>query len=353
LKTLPLHETNANDETNQISSTHNDENIVNQSSGELTFLKNNQLIDSTTSTATSNNSGCQASDLLDEHERRRNSERFLKTKSPSERKSPRRSRKSSPIVYQHETSNSSMNDKIDDEAKENVIDNSNQNSNDDDEIMPKSKPQYPWEFVEDKPVVCQRFAENTFDHAHYSISKFIKQDHDLVKFNIANDDEDIDKPNYHSHHNYDDNGKKHHSSYRSFLSVEKSTSDKAHSPIRSSGGGSAGDSIGANNGSYLTPDDRIKQINKRLTSLKKKISVYEERFENNYGYRPSHADKSNDKNIKNYIAEIHRLRKEKSQIKADPMTAMGYKNKFDDSIPVEKKMTKINDTLQDIEKVCV
>lgn len=257
-------------------------------------------------------------DSYDEHERRRNSERFLKTKSPSGRKSPRKSsRKSSPKAYP--------------ERDENVYRSAEKrefvgSKDDDEEVSPMTRTLYPWEHPDDKPVVCQRFAENTFDHVHHSITKFIKHDHDLVKYTSTADDsvpvETVDKK-----------------PYRSFLNAEnvktRDIMQKSHSPV----------------GIYQTPDERIRKINKRLTSLKKKISAYEENFETNYGYRPSQADKTNDKNIKNYITEIHKLRKEKSQIKADPITAMGYKNKFDDSLPAEKKLSKVKDTLVDIEKV--
>lgn len=259
---------------------------------------------------------------FDEAEHRRNSERFLKTKQPtSGRKSPRRSKKSSSSgINQDRLINS------DRHVEKIIVDG------EDEENLPKSKPRYPWESsTEDNPIMCQRFRNDnigtSFDDAHHSISTYIKHDHDLVmKFNMIADEEEEDAPE-----------KKH---YRNFMSVEnvktRDIMQKSHSPL---------------SGVFQTPDERIRQINKRLTSLKKKISNYEESFENNYGYRPSHADKANDKNIKNYIAEIHRMRKEKSQIKADPITAMGYKNKFDDSMPVEKKMGKIKDSLQDIENV--
>lgn len=299
----------------------NDDNceIKNQSSGDSTTAQNS-VIDTSTHSTRLSPSGNLPDFLGDENEneKRRNSERFLKTKSPSGRKSPRRSRKTSPIVFK--------------EVDENVQDkDASKGSIEEDDEMPNSpvlsKIVYPWESAEeDKPVVCQRFAENTFDHVHHSISKFIKHDHDLVKFNYVADEEE-EKKHFRSN----------------FMNIENiKTRDimhqKSHSPLSSVG-------------VYQTPDERIRQINKRLTSLKKKISHYEESFETNYGYRPSHADKSSDKNIKNYITEIHKLRKEKSQVKTDPITAMGYKNKFDDSMPVEKKLTKLRESLQDIEKV--
>lgn len=269
-----------------------------------------------------------SNESFDEHEYRRNSERFLKTKSPSGRKSPRKPRKSSPKYLERDEnehkssrSNHQRHEKReqaspkDDEEEEMVTDSP---------LMTRSL--YPWEHSDDKPVVCQRFAENTFDHVHQSNTKFIKRDHDLIKYISISDDNPVNevadkKP------------------YRNFMNAEnvktRDIMQKSHSPV----------------GVYQTPDERIRQINKRLTSLKRKVTVYEETFEVNYGYRPSQADKTSDKHIKSYIAEIHRLRKEKSQIKADPISAMGYKNKFDDSLPSEKKLVKVKDTLVEIEKV--
>ena len=45
-------------------------------------------------------------------------------------------------------------------------------------------------------------------------------------------------------------------------------------------------------------------------SLKKKVKHYEEEFEREYGYRPSHADKMGNKDIKRMYAEMNKLRKE-------------------------------------------
>jgi len=322
---LPLQEHNSNTENKDIKVISEHSIIVDEEIKIESYSKNNSIDISSTTVATSENLS-PVNEITDEHERRRNSERFLKT---SGKKSPRRSRKSpSPTVIKEgeEMCRSEQNNKIvvDDD---NIIENEKNLPNS--PVLSKSF--YPWESLEDKPVVCQRFAENTFDHVHHSISKFVKHDHDLVKYNSTiDDDDDIVVARYH----HIDFSEKKHYRHDNFLNIENiKTHQKSHSPI------------------FQTPDERIRQINKRLTSLKKKISVYEESFETNYGYRPSHADKSNDKNIKNYIAEVHKLRKEKSQIKSDPITAMGYKNKFDDSIPVEKKMLKVKDSLQDIEKV--
>lgn len=311
--------------------------INNQSSGNLTSAENS-LIDVPPHVVHLSPITNKGNDFLDENEKRRTSERFLKTKSPSGRKSPRRSKKTSPTVFKGVNNENIADDEDDDGDDENSEMKENE---DNDENMPnspvKSKPLYPWESTEDQPIVCQRFSENSFDRVNHSISNFVKHDHDLVKFNLTVDDDDDDIIMPPSHTSYTD--KKH---YRSnFMNIDSIKPQKSRSPLPAV----------ATAGFFETPDERIRHINKRLTSLKKKVSTYEESFEINYGYRLSHADKSSDKNIKHYIAEIHKLRKEKSQIKADPITAMGYKNKFDDSMPVEKKLTKLKDTLHDIEKV--
>lgn len=334
-KPSPLQQHNENDEnvgSEDVKSSQTpvrDEIDCHQSFNELTFSKNNLIdVPSTPIQRLSPSNG----DMFDsENERRRNSERFLKTKSPSGRKSPRKSSKRlSPRP--HETDENAYkydcySSKIDTRGFVSRFDD-----DDDDENLPKSpiaRTLYPWEHPEDNPIVCQRFAENTFDHVHQSITKFIKQDHDLVRFNASIDDSAIIDPNKRATSK----------PYRNFQNNEnlktRDLMQKAHTPI----------------GAYQTPDDRVRQINKRLSSLKKKVSAYEENFETNYGYRPSQADKTNDKNIKNHIAEIHRLRKEKTQLKTDPMGAMGYKNKFDDSVPADKRIVKIQDIILDIEKV--
>jgi hypothetical protein len=47
-----------------------------------------------------------------------------------------------------------------------------------------------------------------------------------------------------------------------------------------------------------------------ICSLKKKLKHYEEEFEREYGYRPSHADKMGNRDIKKIYTEINKLRKE-------------------------------------------
>lgn len=100
---------------------------------------------------------------------------------------------------------------------------------------------------------------------------------------------------------------------------------------------------------YASPDEKLKQINKRLNALKKRVATFEENFEMENGYRPSLSIKLNERYVKNAVAEIHKLRKEKQALKADPMNAMGYKS----SLANENKVQKMKETISDIEKVSV
>lgn len=98
---------------------------------------------------------------------------------------------------------------------------------------------------------------------------------------------------------------------------------------------------------YTSPDEKLKQINKRLVALKKRVAAFEENFEIENGYRPSLSIRLNDRYIKNALAEIHKLRREKQALKADPMNAMGYKS----SPATDSKVQKMKDTICEIEKV--
>lgn len=100
-------------------------------------------------------------------------------------------------------------------------------------------------------------------------------------------------------------------------------------------------------GHFQSPEERLKWVNKRLTALKKRVTQLEETFERNYGYRPSQVDKFNDKQIKNVLAEISKLRKEKHDLKLDPMMTMGVK--ISGGMDAEKKVAKMKETLKEIE----
>ncbi|KAH8401244.1 hypothetical protein KR009_004026 [Drosophila setifemur] len=76
---------------------------------------------------------------------------------------------------------------------------------------------------------------------------------------------------------------------------------------------------------FQTPDERLKAINRRVTALKKKLVQQEASLEQRLGYRPSQAERLNDKYLKNALAELSKLRKERHELKTDPIAALGLK----------------------------
>lgn len=54
----------------------------------------------------------------------------------------------------------------------------------------------------------------------------------------------------------------------------------------------------------------VKILMKNINTIKKKIKRYEEEFEATAGYRPSHSEKMKHKEIKRYMSELSKARKE-------------------------------------------
>lgn len=285
------------------------------------------------------------SELDGEHERRRHCERFSKTRPPPGRKSvsPRNrtkhsrhstgkdksgnehfySKHDSHHSIKHERRGYSKRDKgpeqkspepeiLSDYNDNNVLEKGQAES-------PREK-QLPWDqsFQDDTPVVCQRFADHNFEHAN-TMGTFGE-----VRSLPPNAT------------------MKHYGSYRS-----SELHQANQKPIPQ-----------ANN----MFDDRIKAINRKLSGLKKKLTQYEDRFERENGFRPAHGDKTSDSSIRPVIVEVHKLRKEKNQIKADlavlnakaakansTLAAPGSTDAADSSVD-ESKLCQMMDTIADIEK---
>ena len=49
---------------------------------------------------------------------------------------------------------------------------------------------------------------------------------------------------------------------------------------------------------------------RNIASIKKRIKQFEEEFENKFGYKPSHSEKLKHKDIKKYMNELSKMRKE-------------------------------------------
>ncbi|KAK9745064.1 hypothetical protein QE152_g7228 [Popillia japonica] len=92
-------------------------------------------------------------------------------------------------------------------------------------------------------------------------------------------------------------------------------------------------------------EERLKHLSKQINSIKKKIKKYDEEFETKFGYRPSHADKLNDKTMKKLCADLSKLKKEQKQLKEDSTTVY-FKNASEVKTENEKAR-KAESTLQD------
>ena len=269
-----------------------------------------------------------------ENERRRSSERFSKTRLPSGGRksvSPRSRSKNgvkgsveSKEVYRYDVCTLTEEQRkfggnkgettVRDEVDRSIVADYNDNSLMDVSKSPREK--LPWNrsFTDEIPVVSQRFSDHGFEEVTY-MEKFGK----MPQIPSGSDL----KAAYGNHLRTEN------------VKVRDSMMAKMIPPT---------------NNVFQTPDERLKQISKKLNTLKKKVSRYEESFERENGYRPSHADKSSDKQIKNAIVEIHKLRKEKSQLKADPIAVMGYKT-IASAMSEDKRLAKMQDTIGEIEKV--
>lgn len=96
-------------------------------------------------------------------------------------------------------------------------------------------------------------------------------------------------------------------------------------------------------------EQRQKELTKQVNGLKRKIKKHEEDFETKFGYKPSHADKLNDKVVKKLYAELSQVRKDMKQLKEDS-TSVGL---FESSDPKMERVIKANlkETVTEIEKV--
>lgn len=219
---------------------------------------------------------------------------------------------------------------------EDAIDVSDYNDNNLKEAQNKSphfmvttkEEELPWSksFQNDTPIVCPRFADNTYDHVNNSQDK-------PAKF------------------------------YTPIILPAKDTKSGSL-PIQSK---ISRDTMKKPASLYLTAEEKIKQINKRLILLKKRYSQYEEKFELSHGHKPSQNDKTSDKIIKNLVSEMSKLRREKHHLKQEPRSYLYSNNnnnnnntnnnyyKFEDDaiseeLREEAKLTKMKETLMEIEK---
>ncbi|GFY69220.1 protein FAM13A [Trichonephila inaurata madagascariensis] len=63
--------------------------------------------------------------------------------------------------------------------------------------------------------------------------------------------------------------------------------------------------------------DSIKQLTKKIHGIKRKIKKFDEKFEAEFGYKPSHAEKSNNSEAKKLLNDLYRARKELKVLKEE------------------------------------
>uniref|UniRef100_A0A182NGT6 FAM13A-like domain-containing protein n=1 Tax=Anopheles dirus TaxID=7168 RepID=A0A182NGT6_9DIPT len=226
---------------------------------------------------------------------------------------------------------------IDDEPEE----ESEKREEEQEPLSPRDK--LPWvqsAYADDTPaLVCQRFADDKYDHA----TRMDSASHAKLRPVASGGSLKL----YGAHHRSEEN-------------AAPSTIHHHHHHHHQK----AGTVAPASN----MFDERIKTINRKLGALKKKLTQFEERFEREYGCRPTHGDKSGDPAIKSILLEIHKLRKEKNQIKADlavfaakvlssaathdgtGQRPVGPGGNSEDETVEEKRLAKMKDTISDIEK---
>ena len=90
---------------------------------------------------------------------------------------------------------------------------------------------------------------------------------------------------------------------------------------------------------------RMQKITKQINSNKKKIKKYELEFETKHGYKLSHADKLNDKNMRKLYMELSKLKKEQKQLTDVCPNTSG------EDEDTKSNLRNLQDTLNDIERV--
>lgn len=98
-------------------------------------------------------------------------------------------------------------------------------------------------------------------------------------------------------------------------------------------------------------EQRLKELTKQINNFKRKIKKQEDEFEAHFGYKPSHADKMNDKAIRQLYGDLNHVRKEQKQLREDSSSVAGFETSCSTPESMIKIEVKLQDTLVEIEKV--
>ncbi|XP_046663842.1 protein FAM13A isoform X2 [Homalodisca vitripennis] len=99
------------------------------------------------------------------------------------------------------------------------------------------------------------------------------------------------------------------------------------------------------------PDGPVSQMSKQIHSLKRKLRRYEEGFEKEFGYRPSHADKMSNPDTKKMCSLLTKLRREVKSLKEEGSSALGKVLHSGDNSDTQQVPQSIKeDAIHDVEK---
>lgn len=160
------------------------------------------------------------------------------------------------------------------------------------QLMDSSAAALPWNaFPDEAPVVCPRFSESTFDHMVNVSEKFVKINPPMKKENSI---KYVNNENMKTR----DIMKKYCTSSNNNIAWTKNRNGPGELLLM-----------------IITPEERMRQINGRLTKLKKRISQYEDGYEREFGRKPEKMDTTIDKTMKTVLTEIQKLKRERQVIK--------------------------------------
>lgn len=103
------------------------------------------------------------------------------------------------------------------------------------------------------------------------------------------------------------------SAYRSYLSYRSTHLDPSvppSPPVEQ-------EDFAKNLGESSAVSDSIKQLTKKIHCIKKRIRKFDEKFEIEFGYKPSHAEKANHPEAKKLMNDLHKARKDLKAVKEE------------------------------------
>ncbi|KAL0266461.1 UNVERIFIED_CONTAM: hypothetical protein PYX00_008987 [Menopon gallinae] len=107
-------------------------------------------------------------------------------------------------------------------------------------------------------------------------------------------------------------------------------------------------------------ESQERRLSKQINSIKRQLKKYEDGFQQEFGYRPSHADKQANKDIKKLCSELNKYRAQLKQIKEDnaafladssgkPLSFLtSLEGSNHNSSPSSSKHSKSNKTMEEV-----